>query len=82
VKPAGEWNTSRIIARGAHAEHWLNGQKVVEYEFWSPDWEAKVKGSKFADYPNYGRAKTGYIALQGDHRGDLALRNIKLRELK
>jgi hypothetical protein len=41
-----------------------------------------VKESKFKDWPNYGRAKTGYIALQGDHRGDLALRNIKLRELK
>jgi hypothetical protein len=82
VKPAGEWNTARIIARGAHVEHWLNGQKIVEYEYWSPDWEAKVKGSKFADWPNYGRAKTGYIALQGDHRGDLALRNLKIRELK
>ena len=82
VKPAGEWNSARIVARGAHVEHWLNGQKVVEYELWSPDWEAKVEASKFKPWPNYGRAKTGHIALQGDHRGDLALRNIKLRELR
>jgi hypothetical protein len=82
VKPAGEWNSSRIVARGAHVEHWLNGKKVVEYELWSPDWEAKVKASKFKDWPNYGRAKKGYIAIQGDHEGALSLRNVRIRELK
>jgi len=81
VKPAGEWNSTRIVARGAHVEHWLNGQKVVQYELWSPDWEAKVKASKFKDWPNYGRAKSGYLAIQGDHDGVLALRNIKIRTL-
>jgi hypothetical protein len=81
VKPAGEWNSARIVAKGAHVEHWLNGQKVVQYELWSPDWEAKVKASKFKDWPNYGRAKSGYIAIQGDHDGVLALRNIKIRAL-
>ena len=82
VKPAGEWNSTRIVARGAHVEHWLNGKKLLEYELWSPDWEAKVKASKFVDWPNYGRAKSGHIAIQGDHGGELALRNIRLRELK
>jgi len=81
VKPAGEWNTARIVAKGPHVEHWLNGKKVVEYELWSPDWEAKVKASKFKDYPNYGRAKKGYISIQGDHEGALAIRNIRIREL-
>jgi hypothetical protein len=82
VKPAGQWNTSRIVAKGAHVEHWLNGKKVVEYELWSPDWEAKVKASKFKDWPNYGRAKKGYIAFQGDHEGNLSLRNVRIKELK
>jgi len=81
VKPANEWNSTRIVVNGAHVEHWLNGQKVVQYELWSPDWEAKVKASKFKDWPNYGRAKSGYIAIQGDHNGVLALRNIKIRTL-
>ncbi|HEV7500619.1 MAG TPA: DUF1080 domain-containing protein [Vicinamibacteria bacterium] len=81
VKPAGEWNTSRIVAKGAHVEHWLNGKKVVDYELWSPDWEAKVKASKFKDWPNYGRAKKGLIAIQGDHEGTLELRNVRIREL-
>jgi len=81
-KPAGEWNSARLVVKGAHVEHWLNGKKVVEYELWSPDWEAKVKASKFKDWPNYGRAKKGYIAIQGDHEGALSLRNIRIRELK
>lgn len=82
VKPAGEWNTTRIVARGAHAEHWLNGQKLLEYEFWSADWEAKVKPSKFGAWPNYGRAKQGHIGIQGDHNGALAFRNVRIRELR
>ena len=81
VKPAGEWNSSRIVAKGAHVEHWLNGKKLLEYDLWSPDWEAKVKASKFGKWPNYGRGKKGLIAIQGDHEGLLSLRNIRIREL-
>ncbi len=82
VKPAGEWNSSRIVVNGAHVEHWLNGTRLLSYELWSPDWEAKVKASKFAPWANYGRAKTGYIGMQGDHNGTLAFRNIRIRELQ
>jgi len=81
VKPADEWNSTRIVVNGAHVEHWLNGQKVVEYELWSPDWKAKVAASKFKDWPNYGMAKRGYIGIQGDHNGTLSVRNIRIREL-
>jgi hypothetical protein len=81
VKPFGEWNKTRIIVNGDHVEHWLNGQKVVEYDFGSPDWKAKVAASKFAKYPNYGLAKKGYIGIQGDHPGSLELRHIRIREL-
>jgi hypothetical protein len=47
-----------------------------------PEWEAKMKASKFAPYANFGRAKRGRFALQGDHEGMLAFRNIRVRELK
>lgn len=80
VKPAGEWNTIRLVANGAHVEHWLNGSKVVEYELWSPEWEAKVAASKFTQWPGYGRARAGYIALQ-DHGDRVAYRNIRIRIL-
>jgi hypothetical protein len=81
VKPANEWNSSLIVIQGARVQHWLNGQKLLEYELWSPDWEAKVKASKFKDYPNYGRAKSGYIGIQGDHDGELSIRNVRIRPL-
>jgi hypothetical protein len=81
VKPFGEWNKTRIIVNGNHVEHWLNGQKVVEYDFGSPDWKAKVAASKFVKYPNYGLAKKGFIGIQGDHPGSLELRHIRIREL-
>lgn len=82
LKPAGEWNETRIIAKGAHVEHWLNGTKLLEYELWSADWIAKVKAAKFSAWPNYGMAKRGRLALQGDHDGSLAFRNMKVRELR
>lgn len=81
VKPAGEWNSTRIVAKGPHVEHWLNGQKVVEYEQGSPDWAARVAGAKFAAWPQYGKAMRGHIGLQ-EHGGQVEFRNIKIRELK
>src|SRR5262245_40675963 len=82
LKPAGEWNKTRIVAKGAHVEHWLNDFKLLGKRLWSPDWEAKVQASKFKEWPKYGRGKSGHIAIQGDHRGDLAFRNVRIRELK
>ncbi len=82
LNPVGEWNVTRIVAKGAHIEHWLNGFKLLQYDLWSPDWESKVKASKFGEWPNYGRAKKGHLALQGDHLGTLAFRNIRIRELQ
>ena len=80
VKPAGQWNQVRLVVKGQHVEHWLNGVKVVEYELGSPDWEAKVKASKFAPHPHYGRNREGYIGLQ-EHDFWVAYRNIKIRAL-
>jgi 3-keto-disaccharide hydrolase len=82
VKPAGEWNSAHIVVKGAHIEHWLNGQKVVTYELWSPDWKAKVAASKFSKYPNYGLARNGLIGIQGDHAGTLTLRGIRIQDLR
>jgi hypothetical protein len=79
--PAGQWNSTRILVRGAHVEHWLNGEKVVEYEFWTPEWKALVANNKFKQWPSYGMAKAGHIGLQ-DHGDTVAFKNIKLRVLK
>jgi hypothetical protein len=82
LKPVGEWNQTRILVKGAHVEHWLNGEKTVDYTLWSDDWKAKVAASKFKDWPHYGMSLKGRIALQGDHAGSLMFRNIKIREIK
>lgn len=78
TRPVGEWNTSRILVDGSHVTHWMNGTKYVEYDLWSPDWNQRVAKSKFAAWPKFALAKTGYICLQ-DHGGDVAFRNIKIR---
>jgi hypothetical protein len=80
VKPAGAWNAVRLVVNGAHVEHWLNGVKVVEYELWTPAWTAKVQASKFGQWPGFGMARRGHIALQ-DHGDRVAYRAIKIRIL-
>ncbi len=80
VKGPGEWNSVRLLVNGNHVEHWLNGTKVVEYELGSADWERRVKESKFAQWPGYGRTTRGYIGLQ-NHGDKVWYRNIRLREL-
>lgn len=80
TQPVGLFNQARIVVKGPHVEHWLNGEKLLEYELWSPQWEQLVAGSKFASMPRYGREKKGHIALQ-DHGDKVWFRNIKIREL-
>lgn len=80
TKPAGEWNQARLVVDGQRVEHWLNGEKLLEYTLGSPEWAALVKGSKFAGWADYGKAAKGHIGLQ-DH-GDLVwFRNVKIRTL-
>ena len=81
VKPAREWNTSRIVVVNNQVEHWLNGDKVVEYELGSADWLRRVANSKFAQWPAYGRASRGHIGIQ-DHGDRVSFRNLKVREIK
>lgn len=80
ARPAGEWNETRILARGAHVEHWLNGEKIVEYELWSDDWRARVARCKWKDRPDYGQRTRGHIALQ-DHGDPVAFRALRIRRL-
>jgi len=80
VHPAGEWNSARVLVNGNHVEHWLNGQKLFDYEIGSPDWLDRVAKSKFKTVPTYGRAAEGYIGLQ-DHGDKVEFRNIRIRVL-
>jgi hypothetical protein len=79
-RPAGQWNELRILVKGNHVEHWLNGTKVIEYELGSDDWKKRVQASKFKQYPRFGTARRGHIGLQ-DHGDRVAYRSIRIREL-
>ena len=80
-KPAGEWNVGRIVSRGSHVEHWLNGVKIVEYERGSPEFKALVAGSKYKNNKGFSEVAQSPILLQ-DHGDVVAFRNIKIRKLK
>jgi len=80
VKAIGEWNTSKIIFNKGHVEHWLNGKKIVEFQAWDEKWLKEKHEGKWKDYPDYGLAKKGLIALQ-DHGHKVYFKNIKIRVL-
>ena len=79
-RPMGEWNHSRIIVRGNHCEHWLNGQKVLAYQCGSPAIMNRVTKTKFRKYPGFGRKVRGHILLT-DHKDPCWYRNLKIRKL-
>lgn len=81
AKPAGQWNHSRLLVDRGHVTHWLNGVKAAEYTLGSPDWDRRVAASKFNEWPQFGKAATGFIDLQ-DHGSEVAYRNLKIRELR
>jgi cytochrome c len=80
-RPRGEWNAVKIVAHGNHLEHWLNGEKIVEYELGSADWNRRVAASKFKNMKAFHEPpKKGHLCLQ-DHTARIEYRNIKIRPL-
>ncbi len=80
VNPVGEWNSSKIVYDNGHVEHWLNGEKILEFEAYTEDWFAKKASGKWGTATEYGLAHTGVICLQ-DHGDPASFRNIKIKEL-
>lgn len=81
LKPAGEWNTSEVIVKGNHVEHWLNGKRVLQYELDSPELRAAVAKSKFKDIARFGKPQKGHILIQ-DHGDQVWFRNVTIKPLK
>lgn len=80
LKDVTEWNSSKIRVYDGKVTYWLNGQKTVEFEPGSEDWQKRKEEGKWKDYPDYGKADTGYIGLQ-DHGSEIWFRNIKIKSL-
>ena len=80
LKPVGKWNTSKIIFNKGHVEHWLNGKMIVSFQAWDAAWTKEKQEGKWKDYPDYGMAKKGSIALQ-DHGHKAYFKNIMIKVL-
>ena len=80
TNPVGEWNQARIVFVGNHGEHWLNGEKVVEYDLDSPRFDSLLAASKYAKFEGFADKRDGHIVLQ-DHKDDVWYRNVRVRRL-
>ena len=80
LKPAGEWNTSRIVSRGTVLEHWLNGVKVLTADTTTPEFKTARAASKFKERGDFAEHQTGRILLQ-DHGDEVWFRNLQLTPL-
>jgi hypothetical protein len=80
LKPAGEWNQSRVIVKGNAVEHWLNGTKVLSYQLASPELATAIAASKFKDVERFGKPHKAHVLIQ-DHGDAVWYRNVKIRPL-
>jgi len=80
LKQVGDWNRSTIVFRGNHGEHWLNGQKVVDFDLGTPLMDSLMAKSKYRDIKGFAQKRAGHIVLQ-DHVDEVFFRSIKIRRL-
>jgi hypothetical protein len=78
VYPPGSWNRAEIICDRGRLRFKLNGKTIVRTTLWDENWKALVAGSKFREMPDFGKFRSGKIALQ-DHGDRVDYRNIKIR---
>ena len=80
LNPTGEYNLAKLVCKKGHVEHWLNGEKIVEYDWDSPSTRDIISKSKFKSAPKFMKRRKGHIAFQ--HHGDeVSFRNIRIRRL-
>ena len=81
LRPVGQWNDARIVLRGNHGEHWLNGAKIVDFDFGTARMDSLLAASKYHPIPGFADRRAGHIVLQ-DHGDEAYYRNIRIRELR
>ena len=81
LAPVGQWNSSRIVLRGNHGEHWLNGKKIVSYDVGTPHFDSLMAASKYKSIAGFAERRAGHIVLQ-EHGDEVWYRNLRIRELK
>ncbi len=84
----GEWQTGKIMVYKGTVVHYQNGENVLEYHLWTPQWTEMLQKSKFSQekWPLAfellnncgGENHEGYIGFQ-DHGDDVWFRNIRVK---
>jgi len=77
----GAWNHSRIFVLGDTVEHWLNGERVLQYQLGGDEVLKAVQDSKFKKLEGFGSKIRGHILLT-DHKDECCFKNIRIREFK
>jgi len=77
----GAWHRAKIVSNNGNVEHWLDNEKVLEYNRFSQVFRALVEYSKYSKWENFAQQKSGHILLQ-DHGDEVSFKNIKIREYK
>ena len=80
LRPIGQFNEARLIHENGHVEHWLNGNKVIEFEIGSPEMNELLAHSKFSGNPGFHSDKEGHIMFQ-HHGQKVYYKNIRIRSL-
>ncbi len=78
TKPYGQWNTGRVKCKGTVIEHWVNGERVLSFDYTDPKWAEMVKLLKIRGAEL--DARGGKLWLQ-DHGQDVWFRNLRWREI-
>jgi hypothetical protein len=83
INSVGKWN-NYIIEINHYTNQAIvniNGTEALSYPLSGNEWNKMIKNSKFRDWSEFGKHKTGNIGLQ-DHGGKVSYKNIKIKEIK
>ncbi|MBA4149729.1 MAG: DUF1080 domain-containing protein [Verrucomicrobia bacterium] len=80
IKPLGEFNHAKVVSKNGIIEHWLNGSKILEYDWNSSEIKTLIARSKFSTMPRFMESLEGHIGLQ-HHGEEVWFRNVRIRRI-
>lgn len=81
IKPAGQWNSARIVADRNRLEHYLNGELVAETPLHGPQWQYQLATSKFGGLEDFGQPTGENRVILTDHGGEVTYKDFRFTTL-
>ena len=78
VRPFEQWNEARVICKGSVIQHWLNGEKVVDFDYADPRWNDAVK---LVSYRGTDLTMRGGNLWLQDHGAAVWFKNLRWRAI-